>query len=213
MDTAPRGPGRCSWRGRITYTQLAVGRLEAARKMSDWRNQHLPRSCHQFYSLFPLPLLVRKYKTKEIDSLQAVTPTGQPSSGERRYSAVGLRTAWLASLLPTVSLLPGSPPLGPPRRGAEMPAVPPACGAASPSPSPVVTASPVRAERGPLALQGGCRRAWRDGAGGAGGAGGLADGRGEQPRTLGTSPPTAASRLGLALLNSDNTLEKEKRPV
>ena len=143
--------------GSIIYTQLAVRRVEAAWKMRVWRNRCLLRSCHQFYFPFPLDLLVRKHKTKEADGKQAVTPTGQPSSGERRYSAVGLRTAWLASMLPTVPLLPVSPLLGPPRRVAKTPAVPPACGAASPSPSPAVTVSPVRAEPGLSVSGGGCR--------------------------------------------------------
>lgn len=41
-------------------------------------------------------------------------------------------------------------------------------------------------------------------------SGGQAGCCGEQPSTLGASCPSGASRLGLALLNSDNTLETEK---
>lgn len=138
--------------GSIAYTLLAVGKLEAAGKMRVWRNCCLLRGCHWFYFPFPLEVLVRKHKTKKIDSKRAVTLTGQPSSGERRYSAVGLRTA---SLPLTALLLPVAPSLGPLFRVAETTSVPPACGAASPSPSLVVTTSPVRAECG-LSVLGGC---------------------------------------------------------
>lgn len=105
---------------------------------------------------------------------------------------MGLGPAWLPVLLLLLSALPG------PSRGAAIPDVL----LPSPSPRPGGAGSPVPAE---MSLLGG--RSWGVLGLGAGWAG-----RGE-PSTLGSSRPSRVSGLGLALLNSDNTLEIEKRSV
>lgn len=122
-------------------------RAEITPKVRAWRNQCLVSSCHWFYSSFPLDLLVRKHKTEEVESKRAVTLTRQPSSGERGYWAVGLRTTCsdLLLLAVPVSSLPRLP-----RRGAGTLAAPSARGAAPPAPSPS------QAELGLGVSRGGC---------------------------------------------------------